>query len=45
MADMVAELERRGLNARTTGIRTIAELFAAPCKACGKVYWETRPAF
>ncbi len=45
MAEVVAGLKARGLGGEATGIRAIARLLTRPCARCGRIYWETRPAF
>lgn len=42
---VIRKLELRRLGGPETGVRAIARLSRQPCRRCGNVAWETRPAF
>lgn len=42
---VLARLQARGLGGEATGIRDVARRAARPCRRCGAMRWETRPAF
>jgi hypothetical protein len=42
---VIERLTARGLGDATTGIRAVAALSDHPCRRCGKVRWQTAPAF
>lgn len=45
IAEVVVRLKARGMGDEQTGIRTIGLRATQPCGRCGKVTWETIPAW
>lgn len=44
MSAIVAGLEQRGRDPRSTGIRQLAWMLTKHCRRCGALKWETTPA-
>jgi len=45
LAAVIRKLELRRIGGAETGVRALARLSHQPCRRCGAVDWETRPAF